>query len=139
MRISFKVHGTKPCEVLDPLFDILSTWREKIPADMLIQWISFKAHRTKECDGRVLVVEHVLPINDPNTCNGKYSNNVAFFQFSFLIYFPGGNVGDYSKWFIAKSIKCRVPLSEPLSLVCARCNPCHDDDDDCDDDDEDRL
>ena len=37
-------------------------------------------------------------------------------------------MGDYSKWFIAKSIKCRVALSQPLSLVCARCNPCHDDD-----------
>ena len=95
---------------------------------MLIQWISFKAHRTKECDGRVLVVEHVLPINDPNTCNGKYSNNVAFFQFSFLIYFPGGNVGDYSKWFIAKSIKCRVPLSEPPSLLFAWCNYVRNDD-----------
>ena len=82
MRISFKVHGTKPCEVLDPLFDILSTWREKIPADMLIQWISFKSHWAKECDRGVLVVEHVLPINDPNTCNAKYSDNVVFSSFA---------------------------------------------------------
>ena len=43
---------------------------------------------------------------------------------------------------MAKSFKCRVPLSQPLSLVCARCNPCHgdgednDDDDDCDNNDD---
>ena len=64
---------------------------------------------------------------------------MLFFQFCFiLIYIPvGSNVGDYSKWFLAKSIKCRVPLSQPLSLVCATCNPCHHGDDDVDDDDDD--
>ena len=50
---------------------------------MLIQWISFKSHWTKECDRGVLVVEHVLPINDPNTCKGKYSDYVALFPLYF--------------------------------------------------------
>ena len=46
--------------------------------------------------------------------------------------FRSGNVGDYSKWFIAKSIKCRVPLSEPLSLLFAWCNYVKDDDEEKD-------
>ena len=39
------------------------------PADMLIKGISFKAHWTKERDGGILIVEHILPVNDPHTCD----------------------------------------------------------------------
>ena len=39
------------------------------PADMLIKRISFKAHWTKERDGGILIVEHILPVDDPHTCH----------------------------------------------------------------------
>ena len=50
------------------------------PADVLVERVSFKSHWAKECDRGVLVVEHVLSINDPNTCNGKASNNIFYFD-----------------------------------------------------------
>ena len=38
-------------------------------ADVLIKRISLKPHRTQECDSRELVVENILSIDYPNTCN----------------------------------------------------------------------
>ena len=61
-------------------------------ADVLIKRVSLKPHWTQEGDLGKLVVEHILPIYDPHSCNT--------FHFSFLF-----NHDTYS--FLWSSLVCR--------------------------------